>query len=145
MTEENLYISLLENINYLLKKNEEFDTKEVLSNKEEGVPNEIELTILLLYKLVINNNYLINKKIENKTLYDYLLILAKFYANDDYNDYCNDFTNYTESIIDYIINIWMNNITVNDFYQGNNCYEILGIVQIKLKKMIMICSNLNNI
>lgn len=137
MEARNICSVLLQNINYLLLQDKD-------DNHDIGVPNVLYTSTLLLYKLLINNKELFVLEINNKLLIDYLFDLSKYYSKDEYNDYCND-NNYTGTLNDFILNIWMNNINVSEFYEGNGCYDLFGIIKIKLKKIILLVIEKNNI
>jgi|SaaInlStandDraft_5_1057022.scaffolds.fasta_scaffold00985_17 hypothetical protein len=129
--------TLLKNINFLLLQNTD-------DKNDIGVPNALDTSTLLLYKLLIDNKELFDLEIDNKLLIDYLFDLSKYYSKDYYNDYCCD-NNHIGTINDFILNIWMNTTTEMDFYEGNGCYDIYGIIQIKLKKILLLVIENNNI
>ena len=112
---------------------------------ECGSPDATSSTISLIYSLSYKHPELLRQQIEDKSIFDYLMMYAREHLKDDYSDYLSDMSIEDEglsNIDDYILTTWWNmNENPSDYYQGNGCYDEYGMCGIQLRRLLKNCQN----
>ena len=137
---ENLYKSILLSLN-------DFDIKE----ESECNLNTFNSVISLLFNLINKHNHLIHIKVDDKLLCDYLFPVVKIFCQQSYSDWIaigiqslgTDIKD-TFTIDLYILKVWIKKQNdFKDYYYTNDAYEMHGIIEIQLRRLLLQSPNFN--